>query len=177
MAEVTLPASTGLYVPGLLRCGSASLPTNCVSDTNVIADANIAASKLQMRRKIVVKPSTTTAAAADGIYIAHVFGAPGTVVDFKAAAVTDPLGTDICEVDLHLATAGGSFASMLDSGTEVEINSSTGNNTLVAGTLDAAKVTRAATDVLAVEFDDIAGTAGTAAAGVYAVITIDEEAS
>jgi hypothetical protein len=173
MAETKLEGD--VYITGRLRMGSVVLPDNCVYDDQVPAGADIDPTKMVRNRiSCLLHGFKTTTDAADGIYIVHVFKSAGKLIDFRALCATDPVGDDVVEFDLLACASGGALASVLDSGTEIAIVSTTGNNTAVAGTIAAGSVNRAAGDVLAIEVDAIHGT-GTMGIGPFAEVIIEEE--
>ncbi len=164
------------YVTGRLRCGTASLPDDCVYDDQIAAAAAIEPTKLVRNRFSVSLPGfKSTDAAADGIYTIHTFTKAGKVIGFSAGCATDPVGDDIVEFDLlGNASSGAAMGSILDSDAEVPIISTTGDRVAVAGTIDAAEVTRAVGTILQIEVDAQHNT-GTLGVGPFATVIIEEE--
>lgn len=164
-----------LQVTGRITMGSTNLPANCVYDAQIPSDADIDPTKMVRNRHVItLVPGKVSVDAADGIYVVHTYTKAGKIIAFQAGLSTDPVGDDVVEFDLLVAAAGAALATALSGGTEVAITSTTGNNTVVAGVIDPAKVDRAAGDVLAIEVDAIHAT-GTMGIGPFATVIIEEE--
>lgn len=92
--------SGDLLVTGRLIAGTISLPADAVQDTQVIAAANLAASKLEHQYQKVWAQESTTDAATERRVVHVVKGTTGTLISFKAGAVTVAGAATTVTVDL-----------------------------------------------------------------------------
>lgn len=157
-----------LAVNGYLRANTFALPANSVSDGSVIAASGIQASKLQHQHQAIYCGGDSNTTAVTNRQVIHVvIGATGTIVAFAAGSVVANIGA--ATVSIRLKKNGSNIdtaALVLDSGnTAFILESAAGftSTSLVVG------------DVLEVDITATAG-GGTLAKGVFAVLTIREDA-
>lgn len=148
-----------------------ALPSGSVENDDVAAAAAIAANKLKHRHAVAY-------AQADGADVAsetklvHLAYLAGTIVDVSVRVNTAPTGGDKAfTVDVKKAADAGAFATVLSS--VVTINSSSVNNTKVAGTIDGAQDDVTADDAIQVVIAT-SGTTGSQGQGLIVEITVEE---
>ena len=165
-----------LYVRGSLKIGNKlqvdEIPSACVEDSSVKADAAVAATKIEQQHAIsYYQPDGTDVVAA--IMPVHiVYGATGTLIGFEAACVDAPTGgTATFTVDLQKANEGAPApATVLDGGTPITfVNDDTDDCEVLAGTLDSSKLILSVGDIL---FVVVVVSAGTGAQGQGLIVTL-----
>jgi len=155
-----------VYVAGsLIPVGGITLPSSSVTNTSVQAGADILASKLEHQHEIVFSQDIGVDCASQAKVVHVVYGTSGTIVAFKAGAVTVAGATTTVAVDLK------------KNGTTCLSSTITLNNTqtayqLVTGTLSVTTLT--AGDVLSVHFTL---TGSNKPQGVFATLVLTEKAS
>lgn len=165
MSTANLNLTGNLRVQGDIACTTLNIPPSTVTDTEVSASANIAATKLEHQHCLTLSDTNATAIA-DKQQVVHVVkGATGTLVHFEAGAKTPHVGNDVSTVDLLI---NGTSAL------QAAISLSSAQSTLQ--TVEATIQTTALTDgdVLEIKHDYTHGT-GTAANGVFATLVWREQ--
>lgn len=143
MAQVQT-TSGDVYVSGNISCGSFTPPAGCIGDGAVVANAQIAATKLQCQPSglglcaQLFGPTTSVAALTQTLFIAN---AAGTLVQFGALVSVVATGADrTITIDLKSNGGSGSSFSTVLSATVGFTNGSTAYS-LVTGTFSAAAYT------------------------------------
>lgn len=150
-----------LFVNGTLSCTTLRVPDSTIDDDAIVANAAIAATKLEHQYQVTQAYESATASA-DGAYtVAIVKGTTGALVQFEAGCVVPATGSDTCTVDLK--KNGTTVLSA-----PITIDSSTVARTPSQGTF--ASTTLADGDWLEVAFD-YTSTGGTAPKGVTGTLT------
>ena len=123
-----------LYVTGNINSGTLTVPAGTITNSMVVANAGIDATKLMHGIHKNYSEDIATEASAFSKCI-HIARTTGTVmafeVSYEAVAVTDKA----CAIDLQKSTAGGAFGTIL-TGT-IALNASTTVRVVYAGTLTA----------------------------------------
>lgn len=166
--------SGDLLVGGNLSCKTLGVTSASINDAMVAVSASIAATKLKHRRSIQVElAEQATAVAAIQKLLAKITGTTATLVSVSAEVVVVATGADrTITVDLHKASAGGSFSTILSatigftngSTLLTAVSGSFSSTALVAG--DSLKATVA-----------VAGAAGNQAKGLLLSLIYDEDAA
>jgi hypothetical protein len=159
------------YFAGSVSLASVSLPSNCLRNAQVAADAAIDASKVvhQFSESVELFAPTTTIASVEKL-LKVVRGATGTVVAFEAVLVTKATAGDkTVTVDLQKSTGGGAFASILTA--PISFSDASANLTALAATIGSAGLV--AGDVLKIVVA-AAGSTGTQALGLLVTLTQSE---
>lgn len=87
------------HVAGNLSANTMTIPDGAISNAKVVASAGIVASKLQhQHRRGYGQPNT--AATTETRSIAVIFGATGTLFDFRAGSIAKAVGDSTVTVDL-----------------------------------------------------------------------------
>lgn len=163
------------HVAGTLTAETMNLPANAVTDTSVIAAANIAASKLEHQRAISVElfgPTTTVAALTKLLHVVR--GATGSVYAAEAVIITAATGGDrTVTVDIQKSTGGGAFATVLT--TTINITNGTAVRTAVAAVVNSTPAALVDGDILQAVVT-VAGVAGNQALGLLLTVTVKEKA-
>lgn len=150
----------------LVVTGTVSLPDGTVTNAKVSASADIDASKLEHQYSKVIGCAKVGVDAASEAYVAHVvYGATGTILAFKAGAVTVAGATTSLTVDLK--KNGTTVLSAV-----ITLNNGQSNYQLVSGTVTTP--TLAAGDVLTVHFA-LSGT--NEPQGAFAHLVLREDAA
>jgi len=165
-----------ITIPGNLWCGgrgtfkSLDIPAGAVDNAAVKAAAGIEAEKLEHRHQVTFMPAASNTVASAGTYALHaVYGTAGRIVSFAAGLISPCAGDATVTVDLH-KNGVTALSSTFD------IDSGDAARALVAGTIDPAKVTLAAGDVLEVVITVSAGT-GTLGDGFFCRLVVNEDAA
>jgi len=140
-----------------------------VGDTQVIAGAGVAATKLQQQYECRYDQPVASTVVADGRMVHQVYGAVANLVAFQALVVTPPVGAMTISVDLQKSTGGGAFATILSA--PISITSATAARTAVTAAI--ANAGLIAGDVLQVVVT-VAGASGTQGLGLLAAAIIRE---
>jgi hypothetical protein len=97
-----MPTSTvqgDLYVNGNLTAKTQNIPSAAVTDAQIASGSNVDAYKLRhLHRKVHCQPSGTAAISESRVI--HEALNTGILTDFRAGAVTVPIGADTVTVDL-----------------------------------------------------------------------------
>lgn len=166
MATVQTVDGDLLVRGGMVVTGTMSLPDGTVTDARVSAAADISASKLEHQHEIVVPCAKVGVDAASESHVAHVvYGATGTILAFKAGAVTVAGASTSVTVDLK--KNGTTVLSAV-----ITLNDTQSNYQLVAGTVTTPSL--AAGDVLTVHFT-LSG--ANEPQGVFATLILREDAA
>lgn len=141
-------------------------------DEDISASAAISATKLKPRRSAdisIVDSGTAVAAASKMLHVVR--GATGTLVGIEAAVATAATGADrTVTVDLHKATGGGAFATVLSS--TIGFTNSSTPRVPYAGVINSTSIVDG--DVLLVVVT-VAGSAGAQALGLVVSLHYDED--
>lgn len=164
-----MPLSThagDLFVNGSLIANSITLPANAVNDNAVAAAANLAASKLEHQYEPCYSQLATADAATDRRVIHIVYGATGSIVDFRVGAITAAGAASSATIDLK------KNGSTVLSGT-ITLDNGTASLALEqpAGYTSTSLVTG---DVLEVHITAVAG--ANLAKGLFAQLVVREKA-
>jgi hypothetical protein len=162
---IVLP--TDLQILGTLTANLLNVPLGSITDTQVIASANIAATKLQKQfQENYSNTDSATSAASEQRVLHTVKGSTGTVNEFAAGAVVVLVAPATCTIDLlkngssiltaAVALAAGDTPRVVKFGTF-------SSTSVVAG------------DVLEVKVTATAG-GGTLPKGVFVRLTVTENA-
>ncbi len=132
-------------INGTLSCSHFAPPAASIGDAAIAGSAGIQASKLQHQHEPTYSQEAATNAAS-GTYAVHVvYGATGTVLDFKAGAAVVLTGNDTCTVDLlkNGASILTSPISLASTDTNYVTKTAPGfsSTSLVAGDVLSVKVT------------------------------------
>ena len=156
-----------VYVNGNLNSLTMSIPAGTITNTAVNAAADIAATKLEHRSKILYAQESATNAADESRVVYCCYGATGTIIAFEAGSVVVATGNATCTVDLKKnGTSVLSAPITLDSTNTIMVAE--------AGTVTTTAI--ADGNVLEVVIDGTAGT-GALAKGIFASIVLDEKAN
>ena len=161
-----------VFAGTVIFSGTVTLPDGTVDDDAVVAGADLGADKLVHRHSISWAEASTVEATAQTfpIYIAS-FAA--LVKSIDVACVTDPSHADnTTTVDLHRSTAGGAFATVLS--TTAELNSTTGDLTVVAGVVNTSLDDLIDGDILALVVT-LGSDSGDYAKGLMVTVNVDEQ--
>lgn len=154
-----------LYVYGNLSSKTVTLPDGGITNAMIAAATGIDATKVDhQHRGIFSQPNTT---ATSETKIVHVcYGATGTVVAFKAGSIVANIGA--ATVTLDLKKNGATILSAV-----ITLDSANTTYVVEAGTINSAALV--AGDVLTVVTVATAG-GGTLATGLFAAVTVNEDA-
>lgn len=162
-----------IHCAGTISAATFNLSASCVSNADVEANAQIAATKLQQQNTgcgnsdELFGPTTSVAALTKTIGMAY---ATGTILEFAAWIEVVATGADrTITVDLHKATGAGAYATILSA--TVGFTNASSVRTKVTGTLSSTSVV--AGDVLRVVVT-VSGAAGNQATGLSYRLTITE---
>lgn len=155
-----------VYVSGNLSCLTFSPPAGCITDTAVVAAANIAATKQEHQYSKVYAQDGNADSAADKRCIHYAYGATGSIVAFEAGSITACTGDSTITVDLTKAGVSVLAAAIVLDNTNTA-------RVVEAGTISTAAL--ADGDCLEVVITVSAGT-GTIGHGVFASCIIREKA-
>ena len=144
-----------------------TLPSSAVTDSSVLAAANIDADKLQHRHVLIYEQVNGTAVAAQTKMIFQSRFA-GTIVAVIVTPYTAPTSSDSYTVDVQKCAQAGSMATVLSS--VVTMNSSDANRTSNSGTLST--TTFAASDIFQVVV--AVPSANTTGQGLLVTVVLDE---
>lgn len=155
-----------LYINGNLSSKTATPAAGSIVNASVASNAGISATKVQhQHRHVFTQPNTSATSETKAIYVCY--GATGTVIAFSAGSIAAAVGAATVTVDLK--KNGSSILTAVitldnaNTARVVEAGTLTGSTSLVAG------------DLLEVVTVATAG-GGTLPTGVYAVVTINEDA-
>ena len=161
-----------MYVNGNLSAGTMTIPASAVTNTAVLATAQIDASKLMHGIHKSYSQESATEAAAGGHEI-HIARAAGTVIAFECGHEVIAGGDKSATFDLQKSTAGGAFATILSA--VVTLNSTTPVRVMVVGTLTAGAALIDG-DILKIVVA-IAGSTSTYPKGIFCEVVIHENAA
>ncbi len=154
-----------VLVTGSLQAGTMVLADNAVTNSKVLAGADIAATKLWRRSTLCYSQDGLDTIAAEDSVVHVVYGLIGTLIAIKAGVMTANAGAAVITVDVEV---GG--ASILSGGAyTIDAADSTDIQTL---TIDTAALVE--DDIIEVVITATAG-GGTLGKGVYVDITLDED--
>lgn len=154
-----------VYVAGTLAAANQLLPANTVGNTQVQGLAGISASKLQHQHQItkaISRHGFDAGPMREALHVTH--GATGTIVAFKAGAVTPAGAATTTTVNLYV-----NGSSVLSAG--IELDNGDAAFALVAGTISAADLVVG--DVLEVV---VTGSGTNEPQGVFCYVAIREDA-
>jgi hypothetical protein len=152
------------HVAGNLSANTITIPDGAISNAKVVASAGIAASKMQHQHRAGYG-QPNSAATTETRSIAVVFGATGTLFDFRAGSIAKAVGDSTVTIDLKK-----NGASVLN--TIITLDSANTNRLAEAATFSAASL--AAGDWLEIVVTATIGT-GTLPTGVFASLTWNED--
>ncbi|HYE20964.1 MAG TPA: hypothetical protein VEA69_21135 [Tepidisphaeraceae bacterium] len=155
-----------VHVNGTLSAKALDIPASTIVDADVSSSADIGQGKLEHQHS--KHYSQANAAASDETRMIHVvYGASGTLLDFRAGSIAKAVGDSTVTVDLKKnGTTVLSAVITLDSGNT--------NRVAEAGTLNVTSLTNG--DVLEVVIDATIGT-GTLPTGVFCELRLKEKAA
>lgn len=145
------------------------MPAGSVSNQEVAAGADIAASKLVHRHVLGYHQADGSAVAAADVPLHVVRGTTGSIIALEAAIATAAAGDAEVTIDLQRSTGGGAFATVLTE--PITLTSETAVRTAVAATIDSDTLVDGDVLLLAIAVD--AGT-GDLPEGLVVTATLDE---
>lgn len=155
-----------LRVNGAFSCQSATLPSGCVTASNIVSAAGVEATKLQQQYARFYAQPHGTAATSERIPIHNVYGATGTLVELVAGVVVAAAGA--ATVSIQLKKNGSNILSsalVIDNSNSAfaeEATTSFTSTSLVEG------------DVLELDITATAG-GGTLPQGLYVTLIVRED--
>lgn len=156
---------TDVYVTGNLNSQTLTIPAGTILNAAVNTAADIAATKLEHRHKLVYAQESGTNAADESRVLYVCYGATATVIAFEAGNVVAATGNATCTVDLK--KNGSSILSAA-----ISLDSTNAARVVEAGTLSNTALVDG--DVLEITIDGTIGT-GTLAKGIFASLIVDEK--
>lgn len=155
-----------LHVTDTLSAGTLIPSDLAVTNAKVATAAAIGATKLQHQHRMTYAQESATTAADEARVLLAVYGVSGSIVQFEAGSVVANVGDSTVTVDL--LKDGSSVLTAA-----IELNSSGSAYTPKSGVISSSALVDG--DVLEVSINATVGT-GTLAKGVYASLTIHEDA-
>jgi len=159
-----------LHIVGRMTCQTATLPSSCVSNSNVASDAAIASTKVVHRKQA----GYSTAAASDPATITvplMIARYAGSIDSFDVGPMSQAgTGDRSVAVDLQKSTGGGAFATVLSGA--ITINASDAIRSVSAGTISDSAL--AAGDILQLVITVTAGTTGNYPRGILSTVNYSE---
>jgi len=154
-----------LKVIGDIRCQTLTIPAETIVNADVNAAAAIAHTKLEHQHRITHGQDGTVAAETRAIFVCR--GLTGEVLAVKAGCITPETGANSCTVDVK------------KDGTSVLTGAITLDNGNAAYTPEAGTLKTDATEDLAEDdvLTVVITTSSSDATGVYAVVTVREDAA
>lgn len=146
-------------------------PSGSITNSAISGTAQIAASKLQIRKTAskVLADSTTISSFSEIIHVCH---AAGTVSSFELMPFVSPTGGDVYKVDLQKGNSSSTFTSVLSA--VVSISSDTNDRTVQAGAVTTTSFADGDAFKVVSETTSAAGTMGT---GLCVTLNLDENPS
>lgn len=155
-----------VHVNGTLSAKTLDIPASTIVDADVSSAADIGQGKLEHQH--AKHYSQANAAASDETRMLHVvYGASGTILDFRAGSIAKAVGDSTVTVDLK--KNGTTVLSSV-----ITLDNANTNRVAEAGTLSVTTLTNG--DVLEVVIDATIGT-GTLPTGVFCELRLKEKAA
>lgn len=156
-----------VYVAGNLNSQSLTVPVGTILDAAVNSAADIAATKLEHRHKLVYAQESATNAASEARAMFACYGATANVIAFEAGSVVAATGDSTVTVDLK--KNGSSILTAV-----ITLDSANTARVVESGVIATAGLVDG--DVLEVVIVATAGT-GTLPKGVFAGLVVDEKSN
>ena len=162
-----------VFVNGLLRMLSITLPSDTVKNDNVTSGADIDADKLEHQHAIEYQQADGSDVVAATVPIHIVRGVSGMIVDIEVVCQHSPSGGDLAfTVDLQKANEGSPVLTTVLTGV-ITIDSTISEYEVEPGTINLANL--AAGDTLALVIA-VSGSTGSQGQGLIVTTTIREDA-
>ena len=155
-----------IHINGNLSSKTLSIPNSTVTNNAITASAGISATKLQHQHRASYSQESATTTVNETKVVHVVYGATGSIIDFKAATIVPCLSGAVIDVDLFVN--GSTVLSA-----EINLSDADSAYEVLAGTITSASLV--AGDVVEIDIAITTG-GGTMAKGVFASLTIHEDA-
>lgn len=170
MAQIQYPAGVDVHYNGTLSARTMSIPASAVGNSQIVASAGIAATKVVHQHAISHEQAGGTAVVAQTV-AKHIFRGAAEIIAVEVVPLTVPTGGDLAyTVDVQKGNASSAFASILSS--VVTVNSSSTTRTIQAGTITTDDAADGDTLQVVVA---VSGSTGTQGQGFVVTIWVREE--
>lgn len=134
MGAITFPADTDVHYAGTLSARVMNVPSNAISNSQIIAAAGIEATKIVHQHALSYSQAGGSDVVSATVPV-HIFRGAAEIIAVEVVPIVAPTGGDKqFTVDVQLGNAGSAFASILSAVVDVDDAGST-DRTVMAGTI------------------------------------------